>query len=317
MNPVGPLGHGSLGVRLPFGFRRAYHTFFARDGSAPQVVNDGAFVRENARHSVPTVTWIGHATLLFQLDHISILTDPIWSERASPVEFGGPPRLVAPGIAARDLPPIDAVVISHNHYDHLDLPSLIMLSERDAATRFLVPLGNAELLRENGIENIIELDWGETASVGSVTIHCLPAQHWSQRGIGDRNRALWSSWALIGTEQRLYFAGDTGYFEGFAAIGTALGPFDIAAIPIGAYLPEAMMHMAHVNPEQAFQAGVDVRAKRMLGVHWGTFDLSDEPLDEPPERFLRAAEQGGRKGDAWIFDVGETRALPGFEAGLP
>jgi N-acyl-phosphatidylethanolamine-hydrolysing phospholipase D len=316
-NPVGPLGHGSIGVRLPFGFRRVYHTFLGRDGSASHAVNDGTFVRENARHSVPTVTWIGHATLLFQLDHISVLSDPIWSQRASPVEFGGPPRLVAPGIAVEDRPPIDAVVISHNHYDHLDLPSLITLAEQNATTRFLVPLGNADLLRSNGIENVTELDWGETATVGSVTIHCLPAQHWSQRGIGDRNRALWSSWALIGAEQRFYFAGDTGYFDGFATIGAKLGPFDVAAIPIGAYLPEAMMKMAHVNPEQAFQAGVDVRARRLLGIHWGTFDLSDEPLDEPPLRFRRAAEQAGRGEDVWIFEVGETRVLPGFEVKLP
>jgi N-acyl-phosphatidylethanolamine-hydrolysing phospholipase D len=307
LNPVGPLAHVGVGVRFPFFLRRAYHSFAAREGRAAGVGNDGAFLRENARHSVPTVTWIGHATVLVQMDHVSLLSDPIWSERASPVGFVGPRRLLAPGVALEDLPPIDAVLVSHNHYDHLDLGSLAALARRDPRTRFLVPLGNAALLREAGVERVEELDWGESTDVRGVAVHCLPAQHWSQRGLTDKNRALWASWAAVGPGRRFYFAGDSGYFDGFAKIGAALGPFDLAAIPIAAYEPDAMMRQAHLDPEQAERAGRDVRARRVLGIHWGTFDLADEPQDEPPRRFLDAAAAAGAPESAWILPVGETR----------
>jgi N-acyl-phosphatidylethanolamine-hydrolysing phospholipase D len=302
------LSHGGFGVRFPFFLRRLGGAFREAGGVPLRVENDGAFLRENARHSVPTVTWVGHATLLVQMGHRTFLTDPIWSDRPSPVSFVGPERFVAPGVRMEDLPPIDFVLVSHNHYDHLDLPSLVALAARRPETRFFVPLGNGALLREEGIENVHELDWGDTREVGEVTVHCLPAQHWSARGLGDERRALWSSWAVTHAERRFYFGGDTGYFSGFAAIGAALGPFDLAAVPIGAYEPSAMMRESHLNPEQAVRAALDVGARRMLGMHFGTFDLSDEPIDEPPKRFrAEAALRGHPAGDAWILDVGETR----------
>jgi N-acyl-phosphatidylethanolamine-hydrolysing phospholipase D len=307
-NPVGPLPRGSFGVRFPFFLRRMASSFGARPGAPQRVPNDGGFLRENARHSTPTVTWIGHATLLVQMGHVTFLTDPIWSERASPVSFAGPPRLVPPGVALADLPPIDFVVVSHNHYDHLDLATLRALTERDAATRFLVPLGNAALLRDEGIQRVEELDWGEQARHGGVAIHCLPSQHWSQRGFGDGNRALWSAWAVIADERRFYFAGDTGYFAGFEVIGRTLGPFDLAAVPIGAYEPSAMMRASHLNPEEAVRASADLRARRALAMHFGTFDLSDEPLDEPPRRFRAAGPGAGfADDDLWVLKIGETR----------
>ena len=199
-------------------------------------------------------------------------------------------------------------MVSHNHYDHLDLATLETLAERDPETRFYVPLGNAELLRENGIENVVELDWGENAEQAGVRITCLPTQHWSQRGVGDRMQALWSSWAVTAADRRFFFAGDTGAFEGFARIGAALGPFDLAAMPIGAYEPSAMMRPFHLNPEEAVDAGRALRARRLVAMHFGTFDLSDEPLDEPPRRFRAAARIADYdEDDLWVLDIGETR----------
>lgn len=309
-NPVGPISHGGLRVRLPFFLRRMAGAFRVRPGAPGRVANDGGFLRENARHSVPTVTWIGHATLLVQMGHVTFLTDPIWSDSPSPVRFAGPRRFVQPGVALADLPAIDFVVISHNHYDHLDLPTLRALAKRSPTTRFLVPLGNAELLRDDGIERVEELDWGEQTRHGAVAIHCLPAQHWSRRGLRDQDRALWSSWAVVSADRRFYFAGDTGYFDGFAAIGRELGPFDVAAVPIGAYEPAPMMAESHLDPEQAVQASRDLDARRTLAMHYGTFDLSDEPLDEPPRRFRIAGRAAGFADDeVWVLAIGETRAF--------
>jgi len=309
-NVGGEIGHGSFGVRFPFMLRRL-GTYFRSGAGAPDLVNnDGAFLRENAKHSTPTVTWVGHATLLVQLEHVTFLTDPIWSSRPSPVPLIGPGRYVAPGLKMEDLPPIDFVVISHSHYDHLDLPTLRALAQLDPQTRFFVPLGNAELLQRAGIQQVEELDWGDTTSHEGVTIHCLPSQHWSKRSLNDDNKALWSSWAVTGSQRRFYFSGDTGYFPGLKAIGNKLGPFDLVAVPIGAYEPSAMMRESHMNPEEALSAALDLQARRAVAMHFGTFDLSDEPLDEPPRRFLQAAMQSklGTAG-AWVLGIGETRAF--------
>ena len=300
----------SIKVTAPFFARRVLTAFKSRDGAPQRIANDGEFLRENARHSEPTVTWVGHATLLVQMEHLTFLTDPIWSNRPSPVPFAGPNRYVKPGIAIEDLPPIDFVMISHNHYDHLDVPTLRKLAKRSPDTIFFVPVGNGKLLRKKGIEQVRELDWGETASIKGATIHCLPTQHWSKRSLTDTRKALWSSWAVTGPQRRFYFAGDTGYFEGFKEIGEKLGPFDLAAVPIGAYEPNAMMKASHMNPEEAVQAAVDLQAKTAVAMHFGTFDLSDEPIGEPPLRF-KAAAQSTALGDSnsWVLDIGETRSF--------
>ncbi len=309
-NPVGPLFHATFGVRFPFFMRRIGGAFRKRPGAPERIANDGAFLRENARHSVPTITWVGHSTLLVQMDHVTFLTDPIWSKTPSPIPFLGPRRFVEPGLALEDLPPIDFVVVSHNHYDHLDLATLERLAERGDGTLFLVPLGNGELLRERGIEPVEELDWGERRRVGAAEVVCLPSQHWSQRGMRDERRALWSSWAVLGPDRRFNFGGDTGYFPGFEAIGAALGPFDLAALPIGAYAPVEMMRNWHLDPEEAVRAGRDLRAQRVVAIHFGTFDLSDEPLAEPPDRFRAAAADAGiPEADAWVLRIGETRSF--------
>jgi N-acyl-phosphatidylethanolamine-hydrolysing phospholipase D len=304
-NLAGDIGHGTFSVRFPFMLRRLGTYFRSGKGAPEKIANDGAPLRENARHSVPTVTWIGHATLLVQMEHITFLTDPIWSDRPSPIPLIGPGRYVEPGLRMGDLPDIDFVVISHNHFDHLDLPTLKALSDRSPDTVFYVPLGNGELLRKHSIDNVQELDWGQAASYREVTVHCLPSQHWSKRSLTDDRTALWASWAVTGSNRRFYFAGDTGYFPGFEAIGEKLGPFDLAALPIGAYEPREMMRESHMNPEEAIRAAMDLRSVRALAMHYGTFDLSDEPLAEPPRRFAEAAEKSSAA--AWLLAIGETR----------
>ena len=305
-NQSGELSHGSLSVRLGFYLRRFGTLFRGDDGAPKRVVNEGAFLRDN--NSTPTVTWIGHATLLVQMEGVSFLTDPIWSQTPSPLPPVGPSRWVDPGMALEDLPSIDFVVVSHNHFDHLDIPTLRKLAARNADTVFFVPLGNADLLIKKGITQVQELDWGETAQYKNIQVHCLPTQHWSKRKLSDTRKALWASWAIIGSERRFYFAGDTGYFAGFKLIGDKLGPFDLAAVPIGAYEPRAMMAETHMNPEEAVQAALDVQADTALAIHFGTFDLSDEPLAEPPQRFKAAARETVFGVDkSWVLDIGETR----------
>ena len=303
------LPRAGVSVTVPFFFRRFMARFREREGIPERVKPDIARIRENTKRSESLVTWVGHATLLVQMSHVAFLTDPIWSNSAGPSGFG-PPRYDEPGLAIDDLPAIDFVIVSHNHYDHLDLSSLTRVAELHPDARFFVPLGNADLLQDEGITNVQELGWGDTRKLGEVTVHCLPAQHWSQRGIGDQREALWSSWAVTSSETRFYFGGDTGLFEGFGVIGEHLGPFDLSAVPIGAYEPKAMMFFAHMNPEEAVEAAIAMRARRVLATHFGTFDLSDEPIDEPPRRFLAAAKAAGfAEEDRWVLKIGETRSF--------
>ena len=308
LNLAGEIPRAGPGVTLPFGLRRIASSIAGRPGAPERVANDGAFLRENARHSVPTATWIGHSTLLVQFSGVSFLTDPIWSPTASPISWLGPRRWVEPGLELDALPPIDFVLISHSHYDHLDLPTLARVAQRSRDTRFLVPLGNAALLRGAGIERVEEFDWGRSTRVGGVEVTCVPSQHWSQRGLFDSRRSLWCAWVVLAPDRRFYFMGDSGWTPGFADVGRVFGPFDLAAVPIGAYQPEAMMLPHHLDPEQAVQAGLALGARRLVAMHFGTFDLSDEPLDEPPPRFRAAASKAGYPdAAAWVLRIGETR----------
>lgn len=302
---VPAVARAGLDVTVPFLVRRLAASFFDRSGAPPRVANDGAVLRAGPAPGAATVTWIGHATLLVQMDGVTFLTDPTWSDTASPVSWAGPRRFVDPGIALDALPPIDFVVVSHSHYDHLDIGTLKALS--NGRTRFFVPLELSDVLRADGIGPVEELDWWEERRIGDVTVHCVPAQHWSQRTAFDHNAALWGGWAVVGPSRRFYFAGDTGYFAGFAEIGRRLGPFDLAAVPIGAYDPPAMMRVHHMDPEEAVQAGLDLNAQRFIGVHYGTFDLTDEPLDEPPRRFQAEGLRRGIEERVWTPAVGEIR----------
>ena len=284
-----------------FFWRRIKASIAPRPGAAPRVPYDPEALARN-----PSVSWIGHATLYVRLGELSFLTDPMYSERASPVAFAGPKRLVVPGVPLAALPALDFVLLSHDHYDHTDLPTLRIIAARGIPC--VVPTGMGELVRRVG-GRVVELGWWESVKLGELQLHCVPAQHFSGRGLTDRNRRLWAGWVVAGAARRFYFAGDTGYFPGLAEIAGRLGPIDLAAIPIGAYLPTAMMSRIHLNPEEAVRVASDLGARQVVGMHWGTFDLADEPLDEPPRRFLAAAARQGFADRAFIMRVGETRGF--------
>jgi N-acyl-phosphatidylethanolamine-hydrolysing phospholipase D len=268
-------------------------------------------------HRGLTVTWFGHSTALLQLDGVNLLTDPVWSNRASPLRFAGPRRRVPPPAPLEALPRLDAVLLSHNHYDHLDRDTVITLARLHPATPWVAPLGLAPLLREFGVREVRELDWWGETSLAGVTVAATPAQHFSARGPFDRNLSLWCGYAVRTPSWRVWFAGDTGYHPEFRAIGERHGPFDLALIPIGAYDPRWFMRPVHLDAEEAVQVALDLRAAHpshpggaVLPIHWGTFKLTDEPMDEPPRRAREAWGRAGLDPDQfWLLKHGETRRL--------
>jgi L-ascorbate metabolism protein UlaG (beta-lactamase superfamily) len=265
-----------------------------------------------ARRHNPGVTWIGHATLLVQVGGLNVLTDPIFSERASPVPFAGPKRVVPPEPAPGELPHIDAVVISHDHYDHLDIPSVRLLAAQPGGSpRFFVGLGLKRWFEARGIADVVELDWWERTEFKGLDLHFVPVQHWAKRTLWDENQRLWGGWVLRHPEFSFFFAGDAGYSRDFADIGARFGGFDLAAIPIGSYAPRWFMKIMHVDAAEAVQAHRDVRARQSVGMHWGTFaSLSDEDLHEPPRMLAAArAAAGLAEEDFFVMKHGETRRL--------
>ena len=293
----------------------------------PQVAPDLAFLHANTKAGaamVPAVTWIGHACVLAQMGGLTVLTDPMFSERASPLSFMGPKRHVPPGVARGDLPRVDLVLVSHNHYDHLDGPSVDHLAaQAGGPPLFVVPLGLLPWLRGRGIESGIELDWWQThriaAPKGDIDIMLCPAQHWSARGLADRMTTLWGGFAVFAPDCHLFFAGDTGYSRDFRDLRERAadrqrpetgGGFDLALLPIGAYEPRWFMTSQHVNAAEAVKIHQDVATKRSLGIHWGTFELTDEPLDEPPRSLAREASAAGlREEEFFVLAIGETRRI--------
>jgi L-ascorbate metabolism protein UlaG (beta-lactamase superfamily) len=234
--------------------------------------------------------WIGHAGAYIELDGLRLMIDPVFSEYASPFPFG-PKRFHPPPIALADLPKIDAVLVSHDHYDHLDMATVRHLAAR--GTRFFVPLGIGAHLEAWQVPaaQIIELDWWQEQALGNVRIVCTPTRHYSGRGPSDRKATLWSSWSVIGPKHRVFYSGDTGFSKHFAAIGERFGPFDLGFVKIGAYGPGAAWTDVHMTPEDAVRASREVRAKRMFPVHWSTFNLAFHAWDEPIRRALAAATQ--------------------------
>ena len=227
------------------------------------------------------VTWVNHSTMLIQVANVNILTDPIWSKRSSPVSWAGPKRHHAPGIRFEDLPPIDAVLISHNHYDHMDVPTLRRLKRE----RTFVGLGNAAF-----VKGATDLDWWESAPVtDTVRVHCVPAQHFSSRGVTDRDANLWCGFVLETPRGNIYFAGDTGYGPHFAMIRERFGPMRLALLPIGAFRPEWFMCSVHVSPKEAVRAARELGAEVSIPMHWFTFHLGDDGQDEPAEVLRREA----------------------------
>ena len=275
----------------------------------PVISNDGRYLREN--NSEFSITWVGHSTLLIQVDGLNILTDPIWSDRASPLQFAGPKRYVPPGLAFDDLPDIDVVIISHDHYDHLDQETIKKLGNKPY---YFVPLGVGEILSGWGIKNFVELDWWDSNKLNSIEFICLPAQHFSGRTPTDRNKTLWASWLIKTKSKKIYFVGDSGYFPGYAEIGEKYGPIDFAALPIGAFRPVWFMGPIHMSPAQALQASRDLKADTFIPIHWGTFDLADDLLDEPP-RLLNEEIKNSEITDEhfWVLKHGETRKLKNTE----
>ena len=257
------------------------------------------------------VTFVNHATVLVQHDGVNVLTDPIWSERCSAVQWAGPARHHVPGVAMEELPPIDVVLISHNHYDHLDVDTLRALARRDDPV-LVVPLGNGPLARALGFSEVIELDWRETVTARGLRITGEEVRHFSSRGLFDRNRTLWMGFSIEGTEAgRWYFAGDTGFGEHFADTGRARGPFRLALLPIGAYAPRWFMGPIHMDPQQAVAAHRDVRAAASLGIHHGTFQLTREGQDAPVEEMRAARQAAGLEERAFrALAPGEGWAVP-------
>ncbi|MDC1013347.1 MBL fold metallo-hydrolase [Gammaproteobacteria bacterium] len=232
--------------------------------------------------------WVGHATYLINNGDINILTDPIFSKRASPIGFAGPKRMIPPAMQLNDLPKIDAVVVSHNHYDHFDIWSLKKLYKLNPETIFMIPVGDKKKLIKAGIKNVVEMNWWESLKVSNTTFHFTPVQHWSKRGLFDRNKSLWGGWFMQTDALALYHAGDTGYSNDFKTTYERLGAPDYSFIPIGAYDPRWFMKDSHVNPEEAVQIALDLKTSYSFGMHWGTFTLTDEPVLEPPVRLERA-----------------------------
>ena len=263
------------------------------------------------------VTWIGHATALVQLAGVNLLTDPIFSRRASPLRWIGPKRHQAPGLRLDQLPHIDLVLISHSHYDHLDRASVLALARQAGAPPlFVVPLGIERWLAAEGIASARALDWWDRTESHGLAIHLTPLQHWSGRGRGDAMRTLWGGFVVesAAPRRRVFFAGDTGWSAPhFAEIGARFAPIDLALIPIGAYEPRWFMATMHVNPQEAVQIHRSIGARASLGLHWGTFAMTDEPLDEPPRALAVALREAGlaaeafrtlRHGQTWRIDAG-------------
>ena len=266
-----------------------------------RIANDGLSLAET-QHSAE-LTWIGHATIAIHDGDDVVLTDPHFGERALL-----PKRVVPPGIPIEAIPADAFAVVSHSHYDHLDAWTVENLP---ASVGWYVPLGLAEFFRARGRADVTELDWWQSAKRGRWTITCLPSQHWSRRSIGDLNESLWCSWLIDSGARRYFFAGDTGYFDGFARFGRELGPIDVALLPIGAYEPRWFMRYQHMDPAEAYQAFRDLGARYLVPIHWGTFDLTDEPLDLPPVELARAVDAaGGDPAAVRVLAIGERWHVP-------
>ncbi|MEA2416390.1 MAG: hypothetical protein QOI58_3047 [Thermoanaerobaculia bacterium] len=251
------------------------------------------------------VTFINHSTTLIQMDGVNILTDPVWSERVSPVSFAGPRRHRAPGIRFEDLPPVDLVLVSHNHYDHMDMATL-----RRIDAPIVTPLGNSALLRRHGIHDAIDLDWWETTKhANGIETTVVPARHFSARAISDRNRNLWSGFVISGKSGHVYFAGDTGWGNHFAEIGRRFAPIRAALLPIGNYLPRWFMGPVHIDPAEAVDAHFALGARTSVGVHFGTFALADDGEYDPVHDLSVALAENGNP-PFLVLDQGEGRDLP-------
>lgn len=257
-----------------------------------------------------SITFVNHATVLIQVAGLNILSDPIWSKRCSPVGFYGPKRIREPGVAFDDLPPIDIIIISHNHYDHLDLPTLKKLVKRDKP-HIVVGLGIKNYLDKNNITNISELQWWQNINLkNELNLWSVPAQHFSGRGLGDRNKTLWMGFVIESPHAKIYFAGDTGFGPHFSQIHERFGDIDVALLPIGAFLPVPIMHHMHMQPREAIEAAQILHARHSFGIHFGTFPLADDGQHEPLEELKKAQALMSAPHSFEVLDFGERRDFP-------
>ncbi len=270
---------------------------------------DEEFLRTNQAER--TLTWIGHSTVLLQLGGVNVLIDPFFSKRASPLSFAGLTRKVPPALRLDRLPHIDVVLISHDHYDHLDLPAVKALyGQPGGPPRFIVPLGLKAELADEDITTVVELDWRDVTDYRGLRVYLVPAQHQSGRGLWDANRTLWGGFVVEYRQFRFYFAGDTGYSRNFADIAGRFGQIDLAALPIGGYEPRWMMEAMHMNPTDAVQAHRDLHTRYSVGIHWGAFEMAGEPLEEPPRALANAlAASGISPQQFFVMKPGETIRL--------
>ncbi len=276
------------------------HWISSTPGAKPPDQVEGAALR---------VTWVNHSTVLLQTEGLNLLTDPVWSRRVSPVSFTGPQRHRDPGIRFEDLPRIDCLLISHNHYDHFDAPTLKRLAAAHQPVVFC-PLGLEKPLRRIGFIEVQEFDWWQEQSWKQLRIHCVPAQHFSGRTPFDRNRTLWCGWVVESVHGNIYFAGDTGYCDVFGSLRDRFSQFRLALLPIGAYEPEWFMDPIHTTPEQAVEAKSILGARAAIAIHFGTFALADDGETDPTERLQRALRGREDAEQFWILGKGEGRLVP-------
>jgi L-ascorbate metabolism protein UlaG (beta-lactamase superfamily) len=303
-NPAGPAGRGLWHyLRWVASCRRKRWARCDTNGSCeiPSEVPSGSIA----------ATFINHASFLIQINGFNLLTDPVYSDRVGPWNLGGPRRTRPPGVPFDQLPRIDCVLLSHNHYDHLDIATLRRLQQKSDPL-FVTSLGNERFLRRKGFRMVAELDWWEAHAVReTLKVELTPAQHFSSRHCFDRDQTLWGGFSITSGDRRVYFVGDSGYGEHFKEIGARLAPVDLALIPIGAYEPRWFMQYAHVNPDEAVQIHLDVRPRLSVGMHFGTFQLTDEPLDEPPRKLREALQTREVPAENFIVpEFGQTIVLP-------
>jgi len=254
------------------------------------------------------ITWIGHATFLMQLSGKTILIDPFFSSIAGPFGKFGPKRYVPPALDIHELPPIDYILITHNHYDHLDMPFLKKLKPK-AHTTIIAPTDLGKLIKKSGFKHIIELGWYETYKTENITFTALPAYHYSKRGLFDRNLSHWCGFAITSEKYKLFHSGDTAYGPIFKEIGEKYGPFDFAMLAIGAYMPVEIMKLVHTNPAEALQIGIDLKARCILPMHWGTIVLTSEPIDEPLKKLYKEREISHALIDIELNNIGDLLVL--------
>ncbi len=259
-------------------------------------------------------TFVNHITFLLQFRGLNVLTDPVYSRRVSPFRNLGPTRVRAPGLAFEDLPPIHLVLVTHNHYDHLDIETLLRLDQVHAP-RFVTGLGNRAFLQQFGIQAVDELDWWQSVDAGDATVTLTPAQHWSSRRPRNRNRTLWGGFVVRAAGSQVFFAGDTGYWRHFREVRERFGRVDVALLPIGAYEPRWFMRDQHMNPDDAVRAHLDLDPHISVGTHFGCFQLTDEGIDEPPRELAAARVRHAVPPEAFVvLETGETRLFDGHAA---